>query len=480
MASRNTQEIIIRKVPLSESSKHDINKTQSFPVMPKMYLELIENKDKVKQDLVNKEYTPSTQAQLFQKPEVIPLSTRLDKLLDDYPPSESDDGSVDIDKLQSQFQYDSDSDSDKSVTLPPFQSTANQVRRSYSDNSSDSVVDEYNPSPKPFTIKSKSPIATDSDDEEEHFVRSYESRPKSLPQYDVIPEQTREYHSRREEEYYSPRRQHVTPEYEDNDYRSRHDEDYRYNSRREDDYRSRHSRRDDEYRSPPDTIKDHFGLNSTSDFNRPRSTVLPSLSELEMQGAYKKTIPNLQYMDTNMEEQDMKRELLFKFDLLRKSYKESTVTIPEFSMHSDYKEMKKQYDMTVRQLSIDSAVESYKTYLIGGFLGVEYLFGNWLGFDMQGFTQQQILKMSSYERLLIELGEKSYVDEESQWPVEIRLLGMIVVNATFFIISKMIMKKTGSNVMNMIDSMNTMGSTTRKAKRKMRAPDIDLNNLPEI
>ena len=43
--------------------------------------------------------------------------------------------------------------------------------------------------------------------------------------------------------------------------------------------------------------------------------------------------------------------------------------------------------------------------------------------------------MNKYEHLLIELGEKNYVPEGSKWPVEIRLLFTIVINAAIFIIT---------------------------------------------
>ena len=117
--------------------------------------------------------------------------------------------------------------------------------------------------------------------------------------------------------------------------------------------------------------------------------------------------------------------------------------------------MKRAYDHSVRKLSLETNVENYKTYLIGGFMLIEYIFGNWFNFEMQGFTQQQILSMNSYEKLLIELGEKSYVPEGKQWPVEVRLLFLIIINAAVFIVSKMILRKTGSNLINMFNSMNT-------------------------
>jgi hypothetical protein len=209
----------------------------------------------------------------------------------------------------------------------------------------------------------------------------------------------------------------------------------------------------------------------------------PTLSELERQGGY---IPKKELRDINQttmneqREEDSKRELLFKFDLLRKSY--PSAIIPEYTIHTDIRTMQKSYGDSVRRLSLDSSVENYKTYIVYGFMGCEFIFGNFLGFDMQGFTQQQILSMNSYEKLLIELGEKSYVPTGSKWPVELRLLFMIIMNAAFFVISKMIMKKTGANILGMVNSMNASPAQTSnpvQRKRKMKGPNIDLD-IPDI
>ena len=207
----------------------------------------------------------------------------------------------------------------------------------------------------------------------------------------------------------------------------------------------------------------------------------PTLAELQERGAYQANENLRDINQVNLGDQDLedrKRELLFKFDLLRKSYPNGTV--PEFSIHSDLDAMSKSYADSIHRLSLDSSVENYKTYLIGGFMLVEFIFGNFLKFDMQGFTQQQILSMNSYEKLLIELGEKSYVPNGSKWPVELRLLFLIIMNAAFFIVSKIIMKKTGANLMNMINGVNTSSTSSAPSrKRKMRGPKINLDDIPE-
>jgi hypothetical protein len=205
----------------------------------------------------------------------------------------------------------------------------------------------------------------------------------------------------------------------------------------------------------------------------------PKLSDLERQGEIqnRQSVPNLDRIyATEDEEDEMKRELLFKFELLKKAYK---TEVPEFNVHSDLKQMTRSYESTLRRVSLDSCVENYKQLLIGGFMVLEFVLGYLFKFDMQGFTQQQILNMNQYERLLIELGEQSYVPGGSQWPVEVRLLLMVLGNAAIFIIAKMIMKKTGSNIMS---AMNTFSRPQPNPlnKRKMRGPSIQPDDIPDI
>jgi len=470
---------VIQKLSLQQ--KKLPSDTFSFAEMPKQYLELIENKDKIQPHLVNKEYIPSVENApkpiLFNDP---PVSTRLNELLEIKDGSGSD--------------ISSDSEEDEGAVA--------EIEDDYSDVSdTEDILDPEklsHPAPAPVEVKAiKSHSSSHYDVKEER-----DNKEEDLDEDDLHDEREeedpfsrrevpRERDDRREDPY---SRREVPRERDD-----RREDPNKY-ARREEDYSSKYSRReaprdreghngrDGREEDPSRTARrggreDANSRSSSADIlesfdkftsNKP----IPSLSQLNMNP--KPTIPNMDYYKPNIEEENSKRELLFKFDLLKKSYKDEIM--PEFTLHSDYKNMKQTYDSTVKKLSITSSVESYKTYLIGGFMLVEYLLGNWMSFDMQGFTQQQVSSMTTYDRLLIELGEKSYVNEESQWPIEVRLLGLIAMNAAFFIVSKMIMKKTGSNILNMINSMNTKSTQDHvpKKKRPMRGPNIDINNLPDL
>lgn len=164
----------------------------------------------------------------------------------------------------------------------------------------------------------------------------------------------------------------------------------------------------------------------------------PALAEVARDKKYYRDIS--QVTKSDIDEEDEKRQLLFKFDLLKRQYKDFQSIVPEYTIMSDLSTMQKSYETILQRVVLDSSVEDYKNYFRQACFGVEWAL-NYFGFDITGFTADQMSKMNTYERLLVELCAKHYNPAGSSVPVEIRLLGMIILNAALFIGMKMMVKK---------------------------------------
>jgi len=414
--------IKINKISNPELRKKE-GDSRNLPKMPRLYLELIENKDKIKQSMINKEYDADDAA--------------------------SDITFFDGKKSSSNALMDNLSDVDEEEEDEDELSEATVDKRDHVSEEEDDEEDE--------------------DDEDEEEEDAIVNKPVHTLKTEEEDEDEEDEDDEDEDE-------------EDED----EDEEEEDEDEEEDD--------DNEEEEKEGRVETMPAVASKMSKSQKYAKILnesmpPKLSELEEKGEIntRKTIPNLDRIyHTEDEEDELKRELLFKFELLRKSYKMND--IPDFNIHSDLKQMSRSYESTLRRVSLDSCVENYKQLLIGAFMVLEFILGYLFKFDMQGFTQQQIVNMTQYERLLIELGENSYVPGGSQWPVEVRLLIMVLGNAAIFIIAKMIMKKTGSNLMGMMNSFSHSSSSggggggggSNQSKRKMRGPSINPDDIPDI
>ena len=425
------EKITVMKVP-DKNANDNSNIRQEFKAMPTMYLELVENKEKVKMEVMNKDFEPEIDMK------------SLDKSILEYP----------------------------------------QVVSDYEDSGDEFHYSEPEPEPERSIEGPKIEVQLEKNDDDEESKYKYDyDKPRSASRYDDDKYDDYDKYDKYED-YDKPR---SASRYDDDKYDDYDKyEDYdkprsasRYDDDKYDDYRSEASNRlmqllQSDGESDGDT---KYNRRSYENFQKLRKDP-PKLSDLT-NNLYEKN----EEIKVDIENEDeKKRELLFKFDLLRKSYPNED--IPEFSIHSDYQTMKIAHESCLKRITVEGNVDKYKTYLIGGFMVVEYIMGRYIGFDMEGYCQSQISNMNSYDRLLIELGEKQYIPEDQQWPVEVRLIFLIIVNTCVFLMGKMIMQRTGADLMGMINNMNLANKAPPPGtnapppqKKKMQGPNINLDDL---
>ena len=194
----------------------------------------------------------------------------------------------------------------------------------------------------------------------------------------------------------------------------------------------------------------HDKLNAIMGEDVPPHPKIPTLGELQAKNPkhFKKEYPYA----TEQDEETIKdrNEVFFHYEVLKRMH--PNAHIPEFTSYSDPKVMAEKYELLAKKLSLETSVENWKRYMIIFVMGCEIVLGK-MNFDMKGFAQQQIMSMNTYDSLLVELAEKSYMPTGSKWPVEMRLLMMITMNTVLFIVGKMFTHQTGENLLGHINHL---------------------------
>lgn len=181
-----------------------------------------------------------------------------------------------------------------------------------------------------------------------------------------------------------------------------------------------------------------------------------------------------------------KEEFIWRFRILKKKYKNPTVDIPEYNEHSDLPTMKRNYDRTIKELYLDESVETYRSYLLGSWIVMEFISTQWLAVDLSGFTVQQTKMMHKYDSLLIELGEKSRERWGMNLPIEVRLLGFVILQAGIFYLGKIIASKFGNNVSELFKGVAGLPPDIKPSKKedsngkKARGPRIKASDIRKM
>jgi len=481
----------IIKVPLDKEPSILI---PSFPQYPRLYLELLENKNKVKPDLKHTEYVPNYTNNL-QYPSHVEVKTETRNELS----KELEDLKIDFEKDYRSHRSPKDDKIKKSLTsktkkpLKVIDMSDTNNPKSYDADTNymkiegDVSKEDYSSRVKGDFSNSYNGGRDDKDDDVIGVSKEYSNRSRD------------DKHKSRFEKYLKTDDKeggsgHV---YKDERYDRNDEKEYKEEREDKDENKKSSSKSDGlskllrgELEDIPKISSQPFINPSNNLSTNPLSgsvnkNLPPSIAELQSGNIIQDQIRDLSIPSKSDElELSKKREYLYKFRQLKKSY--PIAKIPEYTEYTDIRVLEREYDTVVRELNINSSVENYKKYLNMAFMGLEYVLITFLKFeDIRGFAVEQASSINQYESILMEIGEKNYLQDNKKWPAELRLLGIVFMNAAMFLGIRMFYKKSGINLSAQPRPPPQQqeyrgppgGNQAGNAPRKMRGPDIDLDDF---
>lgn len=431
-----------------------IDYPQSFEYSPYMYLEFLENKEKIIPDLRNKDYVPQNGEQVvFIKNQKKIEPPKIE------PPKEQTSPKIEPQKEQTSPKIEPPKNLNsrppsKKIEQPPFSLSPEHSRVSKSKNVSVRSTERRQQLSLAELLQRKNTKDKTYDNMKENIIHQNEVENERIK------------NERREETPLSPKEppSHSTPNIQNAQTIS--------------------SSQNEKSSDLKDILNGDKSVEETKD-----EVKLPTFSEIESNTRSTSTVKfvNEKMVKDAEEINNIKRGYIYKFDLLRRSYK--GYDIPIFTEYSDLEQMKKSYDDTLKRLQLDSSIENYRKILLYIFAGIELMVGYTNLVDMKGFTKQQILYMNDYEKLLVELGEKSHFNFTQNWSPEMRLVFLIIINTATFAISKFSVDKFGINIISLITGVTDLKkqaqtpssqpqtSSQPSIPQKMKGPSINMNDL---
>jgi hypothetical protein len=213
----------------------------------------------------------------------------------------------------------------------------------------------------------------------------------------------------------------------------------------------------------------------------------PSLSEINSSKPMTENgVRNLAYV-TKVEEEELskKREILYKFQKLKKRH--PMAKIPEYSEFTDIKTLEREFNYINKDIEVTTNVDNYKDYLLYAFKGIEMFLVYYMDFpEINGFSKDQATKLNKYDEVLHEISEKNYISENKKWPPELRLIGIILFQTFSFVGAKWMIRKfekgLGGNSNKQQQQYYTPNNPTvqptfQSSGRKMQGPDVNFDDL---
>lgn len=187
----------------------------------------------------------------------------------------------------------------------------------------------------------------------------------------------------------------------------------------------------------------------------------------------------------NPNEEKMRADFQVKFAILRSAYPE--MSIPNYGKEYSIEQIKAFYKAYVRKIYVDDAMRQSSIYLYIFWIIIEAVCTHYFKIDISGFASRQLKSMNTYHRTLLELGERAAGKEgadiiASEWPPEMRLLGISVLQAVILLVinkvGSVMGKGTAESFMEGLTSL-MKGRTEGVTKAEAADSDTPVDAVPE-
>lgn len=478
MVAAGKRKLIITKVPLGYPQTY---KPIDFPPMPQLYLELLENKNKIKEDLRDRMYEPKWNNNFRQH--LVISNQEVKNVAQDFKNSllqefNTADDKTDIDKLKFDMLVAAASASAPAAQPRSYEPSPRGSRERYdaptfhqpyqeasSREGSPHTMVKFKHEESPSLLRKQRSASPPSLSRPRVSFTKVDEAPIDDDPYASSSKRTDDDDSygRREEPLdastrYEERREEEPSRYRSDDRRDERRDERRYEieSEEEDDAIGKFLKADlpsslnktsqsvySSSMSSSQTSYTSSSSSSSSSSNRPMG-----LDDINRMQAQQTRVLNLsQSSKTDSDKEERRSELLYKLKKLKRLY--PAAEVPEFNPYTDLETLEREFAQQSKHLHIESNVENYKRYLQMGFGLMELAVIKFLQFEeIEGFAAEQMIRMNQYDRILYELGEKYQSKPDDQgFPPEVKLMGLVIFNAVVFVGMKMLVKGVGNSMM---------------------------------
>jgi hypothetical protein len=133
---------------------------------------------------------------------------------------------------------------------------------------------------------------------------------------------------------------------------------------------------------------------------------------------------------------------------------------PHYDNFTSTSELKRILKEVKREAILDENVNQTRQYITMIWFALEKVCTEYLSIDLSGFTAYETQHMNDYQKVLVEIGERSYLNWSDGFAPELKLVYLMLTHAALFHVKK--------NTTNFVDFVNIIDSN--KNPGEMRGP----------